>query len=83
MLTRQDVENLKVGTVIIECWDTIRGIPVPGAKWSDPCPITRIYAKGVNREGQAYVLGYRKFSDNATISFDAHEGEDRIRIHSK
>lgn len=72
-MTREQIENLKVGDVIEETWETRNCEPMPGARWHIKT-VTKITLRGVNTKGEAYV------GDGLHISFDATEGENHIRI---
>jgi hypothetical protein len=78
-LTRADIENLTVGDMVSETYDSRDGIPTPGAVWSSFHRIVSISFRGVSVKGLAYVGGYCDFG-SYRMSFDMVEGDARFRI---
>lgn len=60
--TRQQVQDLKVGDLAIDCFGRVR-------------PITQIYAQGDNIHGKAYVCTYVKFHEGSEVSMSFQEDE--------
>lgn len=77
--TRETVEALKAGDRLQSTGGTMFGRARLDAAWSEPKAVVRIYARGLDVHGKAYVCGYTEFGPNATLSFSITEGEGRYR----
>jgi len=60
--TRETVDNLKVGDLVINCMGRL-------------AEVTEITARGLDIHGKAYVCFYQKFGENSTMSHSFKEGK--------
>jgi len=78
-MTREQIQNLKEGELVQWTTHTRNSQPLPGARWSRPLEVTRIYARGTNPKGHAYVCFYVKLGETSQMSMSDNEGDDRVR----
>jgi hypothetical protein len=67
MFTRQQIDAIKVGTMIAQGID---------GRFGEATAVTSIHAKQDDIHGKLFVCGYRQYGDNAQMSFSVKEGED-------
>jgi hypothetical protein len=79
-LTRTDIQRLQVGDRLIWTMDTRHGLPVEGARWSEPMKVVEVYAAGVSNHGKAYVCFYTQSGERSRISGSICEGEECYRL---
>lgn len=80
-VTREQVENLKVGDLVSVTFDTAWGKLLPGARWSKPYPVTEIFGRGDDVKGKAFACFYRKWgSEHSTMSGSVKEGDVHVRV---
>ena len=70
-LTREQIENLKVGDVLQY---HINGV------LTKPRKVVEIHARGVSIHGHAYVCFYQEFGEHSTISGSTSENESRYQL---
>lgn len=78
-MTRDEIAALKVGDVLERTIDTCRGKALPGARYAFRGAITRIYARGINTLGQAYIQFFTRFGPVDEMSGMLREGEEYAR----
>lgn len=79
-MTRNEIENLKVGDMIQYTLDLRNCKALPDARWSEPKPVVEIFAVGNNVHGRAYICLYREVDANCRMSHSCTEGEELIRL---
>jgi hypothetical protein len=79
-MTRQQIEDLKVGDKIQRRYPTLHGQPLPQSRWGEPEVVTRIFARGVSVRGKAYVCFDTRWSPNSEMSARVSEGEGHVRL---
>lgn len=79
-LSRADIVRIRPGAMVGTTFDTACGIPLPGARWSPPRRVTRVFARRDDVHGKAFVCFYVEYGDRAEISASAKEGEVHARI---
>jgi hypothetical protein len=80
-LTRDQILAIDVGSVMWETYDTVQGVPIGSSRWHFR-KVTRVFARGVNVHGEAYICGYHQFGPSSEISFSATQGDVRVQVVS-
>ena len=75
-ITRDEINSIVVGTML----QTTLNLAGDGAHWSEPRPVTSIFALQDDIAGKRFICGYTQFGPTSEISFSVKEGEPWVRI---
>lgn len=80
IMTKIEIESLKVGDLLHHTHDTNRGRALPGARYSHSFRVVDIFARGVSVKGRAFACFYTDAGPNASISGSIAEGDEDYRL---
>ncbi len=78
-LTRADIDAIAPGAMIRYTFDTRHNLPLANARWSPPRRVSRVFARGIDCDGKAFVCFYVEISERTRMSMSAKEGESYIQ----
>ena len=79
MITREQVQDINVGSVFTEPLDTRNGVPIANAI-RHKRTVCEISYRGISVKNKVYVGGYCLWECGLTVSFSMIEGDERFNI---